>query len=65
MLTQLQEATTEQDIRAILKDVMHPDFVDKWMMSSIPYFDNEKPVNLIKEGKINRVKIMIHYFLPT
>jgi len=51
MSPKLQEAQTEQDIRTILKDIMHEDFVDRWMTSAIPYFDNQKPVDLIKNGK--------------
>lgn len=61
MLETLRNVNTEVEIRQILSKIMQEDFLDKWMVSSIPYFDNEKPVDMIKAGKINRIKMLIHY----
>lgn len=52
---------TEADVRALLAEIVKPEFIDKWMNSSIKYFDNKKPVDVIKDGQINRIKVMFYY----
>jgi len=52
---------TEADVRALLAEIAKPEFIDKWMNSSIKYFDNKKPVDVIKDGQINRIKVMFYY----
>ena len=46
---------------AILAEIMKPEFIEQWMNTSIRYFDNKKPVDVIKSGQINRIRMMIHY----
>lgn len=50
----------EKDIRTRLERLIKTEFVDSWLNSPNPAFDNKKPIDLIHENDTDKLYKMLY-----
>lgn len=55
----LEEEEIEQ-VRNQLSEIMHPEFIDPWLNSRNEALDGYKPIEFIRQGKLNRIYDIIY-----